>query len=140
MVSMLCLIVRFVYTFPLFHIRDMHTHTSVKTYASLFFISIRIAKCSICCVSGSYSLKMRRHVIMSLFLFLLVVDSKISRRFKRQTIPSQHIRVSFFFCCVVGHLPDFSCLDSFDWLEGEHGQVYQCGIYGFKDTTFGEVS
>ncbi|KAF1749191.1 hypothetical protein GCK72_025658 [Caenorhabditis remanei] len=36
---------------------------------------------------------MRRHVIMSLFLFLLVVDSKISRRFKRQTIPSQHIRI-----------------------------------------------
>ncbi|CAP27554.1 Protein CBG07569 [Caenorhabditis briggsae] len=36
---------------------------------------------------------MKRHVLMSLFLLLLVVDSKLSRRFKRQVIPSQHIMI-----------------------------------------------
>ncbi|NP_510436.4 Hyphal_reg_CWP domain-containing protein [Caenorhabditis elegans] len=36
---------------------------------------------------------MKRHVVLSLLLYLIAVESKLSRRFKRQTIPSQHIKI-----------------------------------------------
>lgn len=80
---------------------------------------------------------MKRHVVLSLLLYLIAVESKLSRRFKRQTIPSQHIKVSFLWAILKNGktITKTACIIfEFQEKSTDCGGSVKNHLYGFKMT------